>query len=252
MCLETKLRSALPRNVSTHLTVFSISLCPDILCSFAGADYAYEKLRIPFVYTWRIFANADAAEGDCFRAANPVTRSAFEKVTVRWSHALLTLSKAVHDWRTVESSAGYWGAMQNATRAVMEDRKSRWKYKSHADIPSHTTILADVHSTLKDSVKHGAESAPMPDAGNASLSLQELLQRTVQLPFIDENNAVIGTEIIRDCGYAAATLSGLAIGLYAIRIAALSRRRRRRRLLQPDVTFQDGYPSAVDNYDKIL
>lgn len=63
--------------------------------SHTGVDYVYTKLRVKQAYTWHIYHNRRAEQGDCFRAFNPVSAAAHDAVMRRWSAAILSFAETV-------------------------------------------------------------------------------------------------------------------------------------------------------------
>ncbi|CAN8068806.1 unnamed protein product [Agarophyton chilense] len=82
-------------------------------------DYMYGTMRVPFVYSWHVY-DAQAPHGDCFRKHNPISRSAYDRITNNWAGAVLNFSLAVHTWTTLESEQGPEVAEQNASLTAAE------------------------------------------------------------------------------------------------------------------------------------
>ena len=56
-----------------------------------ATDYIYEKMKVPVVYTWEIYGDVDAPYEECYRAFNPLTKEAYERVVNDWVGAPVTL-----------------------------------------------------------------------------------------------------------------------------------------------------------------
>ena len=56
-----------------------------------AADYIYDTMHVPVVYTWEIYGDLKAKYEDCYRMFNPVTRESYEAVVQAWVGAPITL-----------------------------------------------------------------------------------------------------------------------------------------------------------------
>jgi hypothetical protein len=56
-----------------------------------AADYIYDVMKVPVVYTWEVYGDFEAPYEDCYRAFNPTTQEAHEKLVRDWVGAPITL-----------------------------------------------------------------------------------------------------------------------------------------------------------------
>jgi len=111
-----------------------------------AADYIYDVLKVPVVYTWEVYGDDDASYEDCFRAFNPTTKEKYEKLVKDWVGAPITLvsmllqhpdivlsepsvapKNAINDGSTSERKSGF--ALR---RSFVADAPTRVNYTTYA------------------------------------------------------------------------------------------------------------------------
>jgi hypothetical protein len=95
-----------------------------------AADYIYDVMKVPVVYTWEVYGDLEAPYEDCYRAFNPTTKEAHEKLVRDWVGAPITLVSMLPGHPDININLSHGG---ENTPVVMND----------ASIASRRAYLAD-------------------------------------------------------------------------------------------------------------
>lgn len=125
--LQLRLKAVSDRITAMHCWKCSQKRVVDLTGSGrcgSAVDWAFDTLSkstrggAVFVYSWRVYANPTASPLDCLAGFNPMTKHVLLSVVDRWGHAMLTLTRAVHDWRVELKLNGREVAMRNLSDAA--------------------------------------------------------------------------------------------------------------------------------------
>lgn len=118
------------RRISAPITIMHCPRCTtgtlwttsrQMRCGTA-VDFAANVLRIPLTQTWAVYHGApdtcSVSPGDCFRAHNPVSATAFTRVSRNWAYAVLRFATVVRDWAQTKHEAGEEVALLNVSLAA--------------------------------------------------------------------------------------------------------------------------------------